>query len=168
MQISAYFIHICKCPLYNRHDKYLCISTIYVFGEFHLVTGGALITNNSEIRDNVKTFQSKYGSFLPPFESYLLNRSLKTLPLRMQKHSENGLAVAKYLETNPNVVKVIHPGLPSHPQFEYVKKVTSGYCGIVTFEIKGGVDEATKFIQNLKVFQSSGSLGTAMSFVMIS
>lgn len=86
----------------------------------------------------------------------------------MQKHSENGLAVAKYLETNPNVVKVIHPGLPSHPQFEYVKKVTSGYCGIVTFEIKGGVDEATKFIQNLKVFQSSGSLGTAMSFVMIS
>lgn len=132
------------------------------------VIGGALVLNETEIHNKLKEVQTKYGSALPPFECYLVNRGLKTLPLRMQKHSENGLAVAKYLETSPHVRKVIHPGLSSHPQFELVKKITSGYSGIVTFEINGGIDEAKKFIQNLRIFQSSGSLGCFMSFVTIS
>lgn len=132
------------------------------------VLAGALVLNDTDIYRKLKIVQTKYGSVLSPFESFLAIRGLKTLPLRMQRHSENGIAIAHFLETQANVLSVIHPALASHPQYELAKKQSSGYSGIVTFQINGGLNESKRFVQNLRLFQCCGSLGSCGSYVMIS
>lgn len=132
------------------------------------VLAGALVLNNKEIYEKLKIVQTRYGSVLPPFECFLANRGLKTLPLRMQRHSENGIALARYLETQKNVVKVFHPALSSHPQHELAKKLSTGYTGIVTFQLNGGLSESKKFVQSLQLFQSCASIGSYGSYAMIS
>ncbi|XP_055298497.1 putative cystathionine gamma-lyase 2 [Sitodiplosis mosellana] len=161
--LTSYF----QRPLEFGVDVVMYSLTKYMNGHSD-VLAGALVLNDTEIYNKLKIVQTKYGSVLSPFESFLTNRGLKTLPLRMQRHSENGIAVAYYLETQKNVVKVIHPAFPSHPQHELAKKQSSGYCGIVTFQINGGLEESKKFVQNLRLFQSCGSLGSYGSYVMIS
>lgn len=132
------------------------------------VLAGALILNNTEMYEKLKIVQTRYGSVLSPFECYLANRGLKTLPLRMQRHSENSIALARYLETQKNVLKVYHPALPSHPQYELAKKLSSGYTGIVTFQLNGGLSESKKFVQGLQLFKSCASIGSFGSYAMIS
>lgn len=111
--------------------------------------------------------QAHYGSILSPFDCYLVNRGIKTLSLRMDKHCEIGLAVAEYLEKHPKVLKVDHPGLPSHPHFERAKSQSSGHSGMLAFHLAGTLADTKKFIQSLRVIASSGSLGTFKSFAMI-
>lgn len=94
-----------------------------------------------------------------PFDCYQVNRSLKTLQLRMERHSENSLVVGKYLESDPNVLQVLHPGLPSHPQYHLALKQTYGHSGIMSFYLKGGLAESKKFLESLKVFILAESLG---------
>lgn len=94
-----------------------------------------------------------------PFDCYQVNRSLKTLALRMRQHSESSLIVAKFLESDPNVVEVLHPGLPSHPQHQLALKQTYGHSGIMSFYLKGGLEESKKFLKALKVFTLAESLG---------
>lgn len=77
----------------------------------------------------------------------------------MERHHQSSLAVAKYLETHPNVTRVVHPGLPSHPQHELSKRQCYGHSGIMTFFIQGGLPESTKLLQNLKLFTLAESLG---------
>ena len=91
------------------------------------------------------------GAVPSAFDCYLVNRGLKTLHVRMKEHQKNAFAVAKFLEGNENVEKVLHPGLPSHPDYELAKKQMRGFCGMVTFYIKGGLDEASTFLKNIKV-----------------
>lgn len=94
-----------------------------------------------------------------PFDCYQVNRSLKTLSLRMQQHSKNSIAVAKFLESDPNVTQVLHPGLPSHPQYQLALKQTYGHSGIMSFYLKGGLEESKRFLKALKVFILAESLG---------
>lgn len=94
-----------------------------------------------------------------PFDCSQVNRSLKTLALRMRQHNLNGLAVAKFLEHHPKVLKVLHPGMPSHSQYELFKKQTAGHSGVFSFYIKGGLEESRKFLSALKVFTLAESLG---------
>lgn len=94
-----------------------------------------------------------------PFDCYLVNRSLKTLALRMERHKSNSLAVAKFLEGHPKVERVLHPGLPSHPQHELAKRQTYGHSGIMSFYIRGGLEEASVFLKALHVFTLAESLG---------
>lgn len=94
-----------------------------------------------------------------PFDCAMVNRSLKTLALRMKQHNHNGLVVAKYLESHPKVEKVLHPGLPSHPQHELFKKQTSGHSGVFSFYLKGGLEESKTVLKALKVFTLAESLG---------
>lgn len=94
-----------------------------------------------------------------PFDCYLVNRSLKTLALRMERHKSNSLAVAKFLEAHSKVERVLHPGLPSHPQHELAKKQTYGHSGIMSFYIKGGLDESSAFLKALQLFTLAESLG---------
>lgn len=131
------------------------------------VCGGALTFNDTSTYNKLKRIQSKFGSLLSPFDCYLVIRGLKTLPLRMQKHCENGIAIARYLESHPKVVKVYHLALESHPHHELAKKQSSGHCGIVTFQINGTVDETKKFILSLRIILSSGSVGACNSYAMI-
>lgn len=131
------------------------------------VLGGALVTNNSILHENLKSNQITTGSLLSPFDCYLVNRGIKTLSLRMTRHCENALEVARYLESHPKVTKVTHPGLPSHPQYEFAKNIGSNRAGFVLFELDGSAVDAKKFIQNLRVFICSGSIGSFGSMVLL-
>lgn len=94
-----------------------------------------------------------------PFDCYLVNRSLKTLEIRMRQHMVNGMAVAKALEAHPFVEKVLHPGLPSHPQHAIAKKQCFGHSAVFSFYIKGGMEHSKAFLQGLKLFYLAESLG---------
>lgn len=102
---------------------------------------------------------SACGIMSSPFDCYLVNRGLKTLHVRMKEHMKNGFAVAKFLEQHPLVDKVLYPGLPSHPQHNVAVRQCSGFSGMVSFYIKGGLDEATRFLQAIKIFCLAESLG---------
>lgn len=94
-----------------------------------------------------------------PFDCYQVNRSLKTLALRMEQHQKNSTRIARHLEKSPYVEKVLHPGLPSHPQHKLALKQCYGHSGIMSFYIKGGMPESQKFFKNLKLFTLAESLG---------
>lgn len=131
------------------------------------VLAGALVTSDTELYEELKLIQVKHGLTCAPFDCYLVNRGLKTLSLRMKKHCENSKAVAQYLEAHPKVLKVIHPGLSSHPQNELAKKQSTGHSGMVSVQIEGTIEHVKKFILSLRVFVSSDSLGTCTSFAVI-
>lgn len=94
-----------------------------------------------------------------PFDCYQVNRSLKTLSLRMEQHQKNGIAVAKFLESHDFVEKVLHPALPSHPQHAIALKQTFGYSGVFSFYIRGDLKHSTAFLKALKLFTLAESLG---------
>lgn len=163
---NTYLTPYFQRPLEFGADVSVYSVTKYLNGH-NDVTAGALMFNDSELLPRLQMTQETYGAVLPAFDCYLVNRGLKTLSLRMEKHCENGLAVAKYLETHPNVLHVDHPGLPSHPHYELSKKQSTGHCGMVAFRITGTQDDAKRFIQNLRVVSSAGSLGSYSSLVML-
>lgn len=120
---------------------------------------GAIVVNDVALYERIRFLQNASGIVPSPFDCYQVNRSLKTLAIRMEKHFKNGLAVAKYLEAHSNVDCVLHPGLPSHPQHHLVLKQTYGHSGIMSFHIKGSLNESRKFLKSLKVFTLAESLG---------
>lgn len=131
------------------------------------VSAGALIMNDTDIYQKMKHVQTNYGAVLSPFDCYLVNRGLKTLALRMRQHCENGLTVAHYLKTHSKVLKVIHPGLPEHPDYELAKRQSTGHSSVLSFQLNGTSDEAQQFVRHLRLFYSAGSLGSYGSYVMI-
>ncbi|XP_043857270.1 cystathionine gamma-lyase isoform X2 [Dromiciops gliroides] len=147
-----------KRPLDLGADICMYSATKYMNGHSDVVMG--LVSVNSEdLYKRLSFLQNSLGAVPSPFDCYLCLRGLKTLQIRMQKHFENGLAVAKFLEANPLVEKVIYPGLPSHPQYELVQRQCTGCPGMITFYIKGELAHAEAFLKNLKVFTLAESLG---------
>jgi O-acetylhomoserine (thiol)-lyase len=107
------------------------------------------------------------GPALSPFNSWLFVQGLETLPLRIQRHSDNALAVAKWLETNPAIEWVSYPGLTSHPAHGFARKyLTGGYGGVVTFGLKGGVEAGRKLIDSVKLFSLLANVGDAKSLII--
>jgi O-acetylhomoserine (thiol)-lyase len=107
------------------------------------------------------------GAALSPFNAFLFLQGLETLPLRIQRHSENALAVAKWLETRDEVTWVSYPGLPSHPSYKQATKYLSGgFGGIVTFGVKGGVEAGRRLIDNVQVFSLLANVGDAKSLII--
>ncbi|KAL1494720.1 hypothetical protein ABEB36_010271 [Hypothenemus hampei] len=138
--------------------------TKYMNGHTDVVMG-ALVTSDEVIYNKLKYLQNAMGIVPSPFDCYQVNRGLKTLALRMEKHKENALLVAKYLENHPKVEKVLHPGLPSHPQHDLFKQQTSGHSGTFSFYLKGGLETAKKFLTVLKLFALAESLGGYESLI---
>ena len=99
------------------------------------------------------------GATLGPFESWLLLRGLRTLPLRVRQHNETALAVARFLEAHHGVEAVHHPGLESHPQHELAKRQMSGYGGTLSFQVAGGYRETERFMAGLRLIRQAVSLG---------
>merc|ERR1712179_505406 len=151
---SAYF----QRPLELGADVSYYSLTKYMNGHTDVIMGAAC-TNDDELHEKLRFLQNAIGPVPSPFDCYLVNRSLKTLHLRMREHMKSGLTVAQYLETHPCVERVIHPGLPSHPQHELFKRQCYCHGGMVTMYIKGGLDEAKAFFKSLKVFTLAESLG---------
>lgn len=123
------------------------------------VSMGAIATNNQKLYENLKYFQISTGVVPSPFDCYLVNRSLKTLSLRMEKHAENSFAVATFLEAHTKVEKVFHPSLKSHAKHEVALKQSYGHSGILSFYIKGSLEESKKFFKALKLILVAESLG---------
>lgn len=160
--MTSYF----QRPLELGADMVMYSLTKYMNGH-NDVLAGALVTSNTQLYEDLKLIQVKHGLTCSPFDCYLVNRGIKTLALRMQKHCENSTAVARHLEKHPNVLNVVHPGLTSHPQHELAKKQSSGHCGMLVVLLRGTIKEAKKFILHLQVFKSSDSLGTCTSFAVL-
>ncbi|MCS6838937.1 MAG: cystathionine gamma-synthase [Bdellovibrionaceae bacterium] len=158
--MSPYF----QKPLLLGADIVVHSTTKYIGGHSDSV-GGAIVTNVKELADRIAFLSNAIGPIMSPFESFLNLRSLKTLPLRMQRHQENALKVAQFLENSPKVEKVIYPGLPSHPQYHLALRQMSGFGGMVTCYLKGGLREARVFLESLQIFSLAESLGGVESLV---
>ncbi|KAI3657715.1 hypothetical protein MP638_003970 [Amoeboaphelidium occidentale] len=152
--LSPYF----QRPLELGADVVVHSVTKYLNGHSDVVMG-VMITNNENIYTKLKFLQNSIGAIPSPFDCFLANRGLKTLHVRMRSHAENALAVAQYLESSPYVTKVIYPGLKSHPQHELAQRQQKGFGGMISFYIKGGVNEATKFLSSCQYFTLAESLG---------
>ncbi|XP_011501434.1 PREDICTED: cystathionine gamma-lyase [Ceratosolen solmsi marchali] len=142
-------------PLDLGADISMYSLTKYMNGHSDVIMGAA-ITKRDDIEEKLRFTQNAMGIVPSPYDCALVNRSLKTLELRMQQHMKNGLAVAKFLEGHPLVKKVIHPYLPSHPQYELAIKQMSGHSGMISFYHKGN---SYKFLKALKIFILAESLG---------
>jgi cystathionine beta-lyase/cystathionine gamma-synthase len=140
-------------------------ATKYLNGHSDVVAGIVVVKDEGEISERIKFLQNSTGAILPPFDSFLLLRGLKTLPVRMKAHGENALAIAEFLENHPKAEKVIYPGLKSFPQHELARKQMKGYGGMITFFLKGGIEESKKFLENTKLFSLAESLGGVESLI---
>ena len=120
--------------------------------------GGALIGSRPEHKDRFLLVQKAAGGIMSPFECYLVLRGIRTLPLRMKAHEENGRAVAEFLSPHPKVKRVNYPGLPDHPQHELANKQQRGYGSMLSFDI-GKQEAAGKFLAAIKLFLNAESLG---------
>ncbi|GLH08233.1 Cystathionine gamma-lyase [Gryllus bimaculatus] len=130
----------------------------YMNGHIDVVMG-AISTNDFDLYEKLRYNQHAMGLSPSPFDCYQVNRSLKTLPLRMEHHMKSSIALAKFLEKQPKIEKVIHPGLPSHPQHDLMKKQCFGTSGMISFYIKGGLKETKLFIKSLKLIKFAPSFG---------
>ncbi|MCO5231775.1 MAG: aminotransferase class I/II-fold pyridoxal phosphate-dependent enzyme [Chitinophagales bacterium] len=122
------------------------------------VTGGIVLASKEIIAD-VRAFCRQTGPSMSPFNAWILSKSLETLHVRMDRHCQNALNIAEWLETQEEIKKVIYPFLPSHPQYELAKKQMRQGGGIVTFEVKGGLDRGRNFLNSLEMFSHTANLG---------
>lgn len=158
--MSPYF----QNPASLGADFVMHSATKYMSGHSDVV-GGAVMLNNDEWYEKLKLNQNSMGVVPSPFDSYLILRGLKTLALRMAKHQSNALAIAHYLQAHPKVERVYYPGLDTHPQYALSQKQSSGYSGMVSFEIKGGEPAAIAFLERLNLFVLAESLGGVESLI---
>jgi cystathionine beta-lyase/cystathionine gamma-synthase len=126
--------------------------------------GGFVALNDEEDANWIQFIQNSVGAILSPFDSFLVLRGTKTLALRMEKHDENGRAVANFLAEHPQVQKVYYPGLSSHPQHELAKRQQKGFGGMVSFET-GSLETAKKVLESVKLCTLAESLGGVESLI---
>ncbi len=153
-------------PLELGADLVVHSLTKYMGGHSDVV-GGAVVTDNEELYEEMKFNQNAAGAILSPFNSWLVMRGIKSLKLRMEAHEKNAKEIAKYLEEHPKVEKIYYPGLDSNPQYELARKQMDGFGGMLSFEINGELKEAKKFIEDLDIFHLAESLGGVESLAEI-
>ncbi len=136
-------------------------ATKYIDGQGR-VLGGAILGKEKYVKP-CYDFNRRTGASLSPFNAWILSKSLETLALRMEKHCENALALAKHLENHPEIEKVIYPHLPSHPQYELAKKQMLHGGGLVGCELKGGKERGARFLNALKMHSLTANLGDTRS-----
>ena len=158
--MSPYF----QRPLELGADIVVHSSTKYINGHSDVV-GGVAVVKDSALAERMGFLSNAIGPVCGPFDAFLAMRSLKTLAVRMRAHGENAMVVAEYLKTHPKVEKVIYPGLAEHPQHALAKRQMSGFGGMVSFVIKGGLPEARRFLETVKIFSLAESLGGVESLV---
>ncbi len=156
---------ILQNPLDAGIDIVTHSGTKYLNGHSDMVGGMVVVGDNDELRENMRFLQNSIGSVAGPFDSFLALRGLKTLPLRMKQHCESALTIARYLENHDKVDRVFYPGLESHPQHELAKRNMRGFGGMVSAQLKGGLQEASTFLTNCHLFALAESLGGVESLI---
>jgi cystathionine beta-lyase/cystathionine gamma-synthase len=157
---TPYFLR----PIEYGVDLVVHSTTKYLNGHCDVV-GGAVVTTTDELTERVQFLLNAMGTCASPFDCWLVLRGIETLPVRMKQHEANANAVANYLKGHPVVKKVYYPGLDSHPGYEIARKQMKGFGGVVSFELKGGIEVVNSFLRNNKVFTLAESLGGVASLV---
>lgn len=152
-------------PLTLGADLVLHSATKYLNGHSDVI-GGVVVAKDKELIEKLGFLQNAIGSIAGPFDSFLIHRGLKTLGIRMQRHTDNALALARWLESRPEFSRVIYPGLVSHPQHELAKRqMKQGYGGMITVVMRDGLPAARKFLQATQLFALAESLGGIESLI---
>jgi cystathionine gamma-synthase len=151
-------------PLELGADIVIHSTTKYLNGHSDVV-GGAIIVNKPDLAEKLSYLVNALGQGEAPFNSWLVLRGIKTLVPRMKAHEENAMAVAEFLSKHKNVLKVNYPGLEAHPHHDLAKKQQYGFGGMISFEVKGGIEKVNKVLSSTKVFSLAESLGGIESLI---
>ncbi|HYB57040.1 MAG TPA: PLP-dependent transferase, partial [Alphaproteobacteria bacterium] len=134
-------------------------------GHSDMVGGIVAVGENRELAERLAFLQNAVGAVAGPFDSFLALRGLKTLALRMERHSANAAAVAAWLARHPKIERVIYPGLASHPQHALARRQMPGFGGMVTAFIRGGLEPSRRFLERCEIFALAESLGGVESLI---
>jgi len=151
-------------PLDFGADIIVHSTTKYIGGHSDII-GGVVMTSNKEVAEKLFFLQKSIGAVPAPFECFMLLRSTKTLAIRMERHSKNALELAKTLESNKEIEKVIYPGLSSHPQYQLAMRQMKTGGGMLSIELKGDLERTKRFLESVKVFSLAESLGGVESLI---
>ncbi len=155
-------------PLDHGIDIVFHSATKYLNGHSDVVGGIAVVsgdTPHKDLSDRILYLQNAVGGVMGPFDSFLVLRSLKTLPVRMERHCENAMKIAQWLDAHPKIVRVHYPGLPGDPGHAQAKKQMHGFGGMVTAIIEGGLVPAKRFLERTELFALAESLGGVESLI---
>ncbi len=158
--MSPYF----QKPLELGADIVVHSTTKFINGHSDIV-GGAVVVNDPGIAEKLAFLSNSMGAICSPFDAFMCMRSLKTLPVRMEAHQKNALKIVDLLVNHSEVEKVIYPGHESHPQHSLAKEQMSGFGGMITFYLKGGLPAARNMLEKVKVFSLAESLGGVESLI---
>ncbi len=156
---------ILQRPLEQGFDIVVHSATKYLNGHSDVVAGLVVVGDNPELTEKLGYLQNAIGGVLDPFSSFLTLRGIRTLALRIERHSSNALALAQWLEQQPQVEKVWYPGLESHPHYALARRQMSQAGGMISVVVKGDEQQAAAIIKKLKLFTLAESLGGVESLV---
>jgi cystathionine gamma-lyase len=151
-------------PLEHGIDLVCHSTTKYLNGHSDVV-GGAVVTSDGELHERLRFVQNAVGGVPSPMDSFLVLRGLKTLHVRMERHAANAARIARFLEAHAQVERVVYPGLPSHPQHALAARQMSGFGGMLTFVLRGGLEAARAFLKAVRIFACAESLGGVESLI---
>ncbi len=151
-------------PLEHGADIVLHSTTKYLGGHSDVI-GGALVVRDDALSDRLHFLQNAAGGVPGPFDCWLVLRGIKTLAIRMRAHSANGQRIAEFLARHPKVERVHYPGLPDHPGHGVACRQMSGFGGMVSFEVKGGLEAARRVVNGTRLFSLAESLGGVESLI---
>ena len=140
-------------------------TTKYINGHSDVIGGALIVGNNKSLQKKISFIQNSVGAVPSPFDCFLILRGIKTLGIRMKRHNENGLKIARFLKSHGKIKSVIYPGLPSHAQHKIAAKQMNGYGGMISFIHKGSLAEIKLFMKKLKIFTTAESLGGVESLI---
>ncbi len=152
-------------PLQYGFSLVVHSATKYLNGHSDVVGGIVITGSNKEVTERMGFLQNAIGSVPSPFDCFLILRGVKTLAVRMDRSSSNALEIASFLESHPQVERVIYPGLKSHPQYEVAHRQMKAGGGMISMIIKGGLDSSRRFLETVRVFSLAESLGGVESLI---
>jgi len=152
-------------PLEYGFDLVVHSTTKYLNGHSDMVGGVAVVGENAELRERLAFLQNAVGAIQGPFDSFLALRGLKTLALRMERHCASAFKIAAWLERHPKVQRVFYPGLASHPQHALAKRQMRAFGGMISFDLRGTLDDARRFLERCRLFTLAESLGGVESLI---
>jgi cystathionine beta-lyase/cystathionine gamma-synthase len=152
-------------PLDHGFDVVVHSTTKYLNGHSDMIGGVAVVGANTSLRERLGFLQNAVGGISGPFDSFLALRGLKTLAVRMERHCHNALEIARWLESQRRVRRVLYPGLPSHPQHELALRQSPRFGGMLSVEFDTDLDGARRFLERCRIFALAESLGGVESLI---
>ncbi|AYW57786.1 TPA: PLP-dependent transferase [Pseudomonas aeruginosa] len=152
-------------PLELGFDVVVHSTTKYLNGHSDVIGGIAIVGDNPDLRERLGFLQNSVGAISGPFDAFLTLRGVKTLALRMERHCSNALALAQWLERQPQVARVYYPGLASHPQHELAKRQMLGFGGMISLDLRCDLAGSRRFLENVRIFSLAESLGGVESLI---